>query len=233
MVQKIKSSDRGYADHGWLKSFHTFSFADYHNPEMMGFSDLRVINEDFVEQSKGFPTHPHRDMEIITIVLSGCIEHRDTLGNHAKILPGEVQVMSAGTGIRHSEFNPLADQELHLLQIWILPNQAGHTPRYDQKSFADELDKKNWVCVVSGDSRDQSLMIHQDAVIWKAKLHQGAVQERSLQVDRSYWVQVTKGQVEINGEQLVPGDALAVVKESELKMNPQSDCEFILFDLPS
>lgn len=232
MMQIRKSKERGGGDHGWLKSQHTFSFADYYDPENMGFSALRVINEDYIAGGTGFPTHPHRDMEIITVVLSGAVAHRDTMGNEAQVRPGEVQLMSAGTGVAHSEYNPLPKDVLHLLQIWILPDKAGHKPGYGQKSFADELKVKNWVLAVSGDGRDGSLKMNQDAELWLGRLDAGQQLKKDLNPQRNYWIQITKGDLTIDGEKLSAGDGVALRQSEAAELASSQGAEMIFFNLP-
>ncbi|MBX2993662.1 MAG: pirin family protein [Bdellovibrionaceae bacterium] len=232
MMQIRKSKERGGGDHGWLKSQHTFSFADYYDPENMGFSALRVINEDYIAGGTGFPTHPHRDMEIITVVLSGAVAHRDTMGNEAQVRPGEVQLMSAGTGVAHSEYNPLPKDVLHLLQIWILPDKAGHKPGYGQKSFADELKEKKWVLAVSGDGRDGSLKMNQDAELWLGRLDAGQQLKKDLNPKRNYWIQITKGDLTIDGEKLSAGDGVALRQSEAAELASSQGAEMIFFNLP-
>lgn len=227
-----RSHERGKADHGWLLSYHTFSFAEYYDPKHMGFRSLRVINEDFIEGGQGFGTHPHRDMEIVTYVVDGALEHKDSMGNGTIIRPGEVQYMCAGTGVRHSEFNPSADQATHLLQIWIVPDQAGHTPRYGQKSFATSLASGAMTLVVSSDGRDGSIAIHQDAVIYAAQTAHAKNWTMALKADRHYWLQVISGNLQMTGVTLEPGDALAISQENqELKISTQGPAHWLLFDL--
>lgn len=231
MMAVRKSKDRGHFDHGWLKSYHTFSFADYYDPKFMHFRDLRVINEDFIEGGKGFPTHGHRDMEIITVILDGKLEHKDSMGNTATISPGEVQRMSAGTGVRHSEFNHLKDQPTHLLQIWILPEKESVDPGYGQKNFAKDLAAKGLVLAVSKDGRDGSITMNQTADVWIGKLKSGETRDFSLQPGRHSWIQVAKGSLTVNGILLEQGDGVAISEESTLKLESK-DSDFILFDLP-
>lgn len=233
MLTLRKSDDRGQADFGWLKARHSFSFGHYHDPSHMGFRDLRVINEDRIAKGGGFPTHGHRDMEIITYVLEGALEHRDSMGNGEVIRPGEVQVMSAGTGVQHSEFNH-APSQTHLLQIWIMPDGDGHPPRYEQKVFADEEKADKLRLVVSPDGRDGSLWIHQDALICAATLTPGAMLSYELSSDRHAWVQVTRGAVSVNGTDLGAGDGAAISRETQVSLKGIGDvqAELLLFDLP-
>ncbi|MFN7727668.1 MAG: pirin family protein [Bdellovibrio sp.] len=232
MMQIRKANERGGADHGWLKSQHTFSFADYYDPENMGFSALRVINEDLIAGGTGFPTHPHRDMEIITVVLSGAVAHRDTMGNETQVRPGEVQLMSAGTGVAHSEYNSLPREVLHLLQIWIMPDKAGHKPGYGQKSFADELKTKNWVLAVSPDGREGSLKMNQNAELWLGRLDAGQQLKKNLNPKRNYWIQITKGDLTIDGEKLKAGDGVALRQSEMAELSTTEGTEMIFFNLP-
>jgi quercetin 2,3-dioxygenase len=227
-----RSEERGHADHGWLDSYHTFSFSEYYDPEFMGFSALRVINEDRIAAGTGFGMHPHRDMEIITYVVEGELEHRDSMGNSTKIKPGEVQRMSAGTGIRHSERNSNETGMTHLYQIWILPEREGIEPSYGQKSFADELNKGGLALVVSRDGRNGSLTMNQDAEMYIGRLAKSAKDELRLAKGRKAWVQVVKGAIEVNGELLKASDAAAFAEEEVLKFKAESDSELIVFNLP-
>jgi redox-sensitive bicupin YhaK (pirin superfamily) len=231
MLTLRKSQDRGYADHGWLKSHHSFSFADYHDPAHMGFGNLRVINEDRIAPGTGFGTHGHRDMEIVSYVLDGALAHKDSLGNGAAIVPGEVQRMSAGTGVRHSEFNHAADATTHFLQIWILPDRQGIAPGYEQKAFA-EADKRGRLrLVASPDGRDGSVTIHADTSI-RAGLFDGAERaELVLDPQRLAYVHVARGEVSVNGQALSAGDAARLVGESRLVIDHGRDAEVLVFDL--
>lgn len=231
MFKLKKSSERGRGDHGWLKSHHSFSFANYYDPKNMGFRDLRVINEDYIQGGMGFGAHPHRDMEIITYVVSGALEHQDSMGNKSVIRPGEVQHMSAASGVVHSEYNKLPDQEVHLLQIWIMPNRTGGKPGYGQKSFEDVLAHGQLVLVASQDGRDGSIPIRQDVNLYAARPAAGALLEWSLSAGRGAWLQLIKGELEINGQTLVPGDALASETPGTLKITAKTAAEFLLFDL--
>lgn len=233
MLKLRKSEDRGHADHGWLNSFHSFSFADYYDPGFMGFRVLRVINDDKISGGRGFPTHPHRDMEIITYVVEGALAHQDTLGTKSVILPGEVQTMSAGTGIQHSEFNHSKDQTTRLLQIWIMTNQQGAKPSYGQKSFAPELEKNSLVLVVSPDGRAGSLAIHQDVDLFAAKWATPRQETFEFRSQARYgWIQVVNGSLQVAGEKLSAGDGLAVSGEKSLRIEGHEPVEFLLFDLP-
>lgn len=234
MSAKIrKAHERGHANHGWLDSFHTFSFADYYDPAHMSFSALRVINEDRVAAGEGFGTHGHRDMEIISYVVDGALEHKDSIGTGSVINAGDVQVMSAGSGIRHSEFNPSANAPVHFLQIWIMPNAVNHAPRYDQKTFS-AADKRGLAkLVVSGDGRDGSLMIHQDADLYASLLDEGATLQHELRAGRRGWIQLVRGALEVNGNRLEAGDGLALEQETSLTLKARSNnTEFLIFDLP-
>ena len=233
MLYVRRSQDRGHANHGWLDSYHTFSFADYHDPKFMGFSVLRVINEDRISGGNGFPTHPHRDMEIITYIIEGALQHEDTLGTKAVIKPGDVQRMSAGTGIRHSEYNALENQPTHLLQIWLLTEKNGIPPGYEQKNFNERLSNGQLNLVASRDGREGSITVHQDVSLFAARVSAGAQLEHKLEKGRSCWVQVVKGAIETtSGETLRPGDGLAVTGESRVKLAASGDAELLLFDLP-
>jgi redox-sensitive bicupin YhaK (pirin superfamily) len=229
MITIRKSADRGGGNHGWLDSKFSFSFADYHDPRHMGFGPLRVINEDHIAAGSGFPTHPHRDMEILTWVLDGAVAHRDSEGNQAMVRPGELQRMSAGTGIRHSEFNPSATDELHLLQIWILPEKRGLAPGYEQTAFTD-LDGKLRL-VGARDGRDGAVTIHQDAELWASRLEPAQEVAFTPKPGRAQWVQVARGAVELNGQRLAAGDGAAIENETALTLRAQAPAELLLFDM--
>ncbi|KAA8996420.1 pirin family protein [Affinibrenneria salicis] len=229
MIYLRQARQRGHASHGWLDSWHTFSFADYYDPDFMGFSALRVINEDRIDAGQGFPTHPHRDMEILTYVLDGTIEHQDSMGNKAQIHAGEFQIMSAGTGIRHSEYNGRDDKVLHLYQIWIIPQQTGLPPRYEQKRF-DAVQGRQ--CVLSPDARDGSLRVFQDMTLWRWALQAGEAAVWPVAAGRNIWIQVVRGEVDVNGQRAETGDALAIRAEAELSIRARADSEILLFDLP-
>src|SRR5205809_7896778 len=192
MIQIRRAGERGHANHGWLDTYHTFSFSDYYDPKFMGFRSLRVINEDWVQPGYGFPTHPHRDMEIITYVLEGSLEHKDSMGTGSVIRPGEVQKMSAGTGVRHSEFNPSPTEPAHLLQIWLTPERRGLTPGYEQKAFPEGERRNRWRLVASRDGRDGSVTIHQDAAMYVTSLDAGKEVTHSLPPGRHAWLQVIR-----------------------------------------
>ena len=232
MLAIRRARERGHADHGWLQSWHSFSFADYHEPRHMGFSALRVINEDFVQPGEGFGTHPHRDMEILTWVLEGALEHKDSMGNGSAIRPGEMQYMSAGTGVTHSEFNHSKEEVVHLLQIWIVPNERGARPRYGQKSFAGELASEALCLVASSDGRDGSIAIRQDARVIVARTRAAREFSIELAAGRSAWLQVARGSLRLGVETLLQGDGVAIEKERKLAIRTEAGAEFLLFDLP-
>lgn len=231
MITIRKAADRGHADHGWLRAAHTFSFADYHDPAHHHFSSLRVINEDRVAGGAGFSTHGHRDMEIITYIISGELAHKDSMGNAATIRRDEVQRMSAGTGVEHSEFNPLPNTETHLLQIWLVPDRKGHAPSYEQKSFAAEFARGGLTLVASSNGRSGSVTIHQDADLYVGRFAAGARAAQTLAAGRHAWVQVVSGSLSVNGVALSDGDGAAVSEEESLDLRAESACEFLLFDL--
>ena len=232
MITLRQARERGHTDLGWLDSDHTFSSGDYHDPKHMGFRDLRVINEDWVHPGKGFGRHPHRDMEIITVVLDGSLEHSDSLGNGSVIRPGEVQVMSAGTGVTHSEFNPSQTEAVHLLQIWILPQREGISPRYDQRAFPREEREGKLHLEVSGSGREGSLKINQDAELFFSTLASGKEVDPRLRPGRHAWLQVARGVVSLNTIALEEGDGAAVSGETALSIRASQPSEILLFDLP-
>ena len=233
MIALRPAAERGKADFGWLNSRHTFSFGEYYDPRHMGFGPLRVINEDRVEPGRGFQTHGHRDMEIISYVLDGALEHKDSIGTGSVIRPGEVQIMSAGTGIRHSEFNHSQTDPVHFLQIWLLPDREGLAPRYDQKAFPASEKRGQLRLVGSPDGRDGSVLIHQDVEIYDAALGPGEEVARSLPRGRRAWVQVVRGRVEVNGRAAGAGDGLAIEAEPEIGIKALEDgAELLVFDLP-
>lgn len=225
-----KANERGHAEHGWLDTYHTFSFADYYDPQWMGYRSLRVINDDLVMPGMGFGTHPHRDMEIITYILSGSLQHKDSMGNGRVIKTGEVQYMSAGSGVQHSEFNPSKDEAVHLLQIWIQPDARGMKPRYAEKSFANAAPGKLNL-VTSKTGRDGSIAIHQDAELWLAKLDSGNRVAHKLAAGRNAWLHVAEGEVTVNGKTLTGGDAAAVSGEGALELSASKPSQVLLFDL--
>jgi quercetin 2,3-dioxygenase len=226
-----RSGERGHFDHGWLNTYHTFSFADFHDPSHMGFRSLRVINDDRVAPGQGFGMHPHRDMEIITIVLDGELEHRDSMGNGAVIQPNEVQCMTAGTGLLHSEFNPSATEPVHLYQIWLLPERRGLTPRYAQTLFDPAKRQAAWQRVASHSEADGALLIHQDAELWRTALKTGESRDYDFSRNRHGWLQVLNGAVTADGVTLTTGDALAMSDESKLQLRADQPSELLLFDL--
>jgi len=232
MIQIRRAADRGHADHGWLDTYHTFSFADYYDPEQMGFRSLRVINEDRVAPGQGFGMHGHRDMEIVTYVLAGALEHRDSLGNGEILRPGEFQRMTAGTGIRHSEFNPSADEPVHLYQIWLLPERNGLPPSYEQRAFANEERQNRLRVVASRDAREGSLTIQQDADIFLSTLAARSEVSHTLGPGRHAWLQVLRGGVDLNGQPLSTSDGAAVSEEDVLSIAATAPAEIMLFDLP-
>jgi redox-sensitive bicupin YhaK (pirin superfamily) len=231
MIIIRKAQERGHANHGWLDTWHTFSFADYHDPEQMGYSSLRVINDDRVAPGAGFPAHPHRDMEIVTYVLSGALEHRDSMGNGTVIRPGEVQRMSAGTGIRHSEFNASAGEEVHLLQIWIMPDRNGLAPGYEQKFFdsAEKLGRLR--LIASPDGSEGSVTLHQDAKLYSGLIDPEHPAEHILPPDRRAYLHVARGVASLNGNSLEAGDGARIEHETGLHLKSDRSAEVLLFDL--
>ena len=231
MITLRRANERGGGDHGWLTTRHTFSFSDYWDPRWMGFRSLRVINEDYVAPASGFPTHPHSDMEIITYVLEGKLEHKDSLGTGSVILPGDGQRMTAGRGIRHSEYNPSKDEQVHLYQIWILPEKKSLEPSYEQKSFPSEEKQAKLRLIASPDAKDGSVKINQDARLYVSLLKPGEEVEHKFGKNRHGWLQVAKGSVELNGQKLEQGDGAAVSDEPEVTVKGAKDSEVLLFDL--
>jgi len=231
MIQVRKSEARGHAEHGWLDSRHSFSFADYYDPNHMGFRALRVINEDRVQPGRGFGTHPHRDMEIVSYVLEGGLEHRDSLGTGSVIRPGDVQLMSAGTGVTHSEFNASKTDAVHFLQIWLLPAKRGLSPGYEQKAFSREPVTGGLRLVASPDGRDESLTVHADAALYTGILSAGQTVRHALAPGRHAWVQVARGAILLNGTELSQGDGAALSGESELELEATAPSEVLVFDL--
>ncbi|MDP1798780.1 MAG: pirin family protein [Planctomycetaceae bacterium] len=231
MLTVRRADDRGTFDHGWLQTAHTFSFGDYHDPKWTQFRALRVMNEDTVAPGQGFGMHGHRDMEIITVVLSGTLSHRDSLGHEAALKPGEVQYMSAGTGIRHSEFNPSTNEPVHLYQIWLLPRQAGLTPRYEQRPYSVSNRQGCWQAVAAGDGREGAIPIQQDATILLGEIAAGQSLTYDLPKSRHAWLQVMSGVVTVAGNELFMGDGLAVSDQAGLTVAATSLALVILFDL--
>src|SRR5215813_10907972 len=232
MITRRLAQDRGHAQHGWLDSYHTFSFADYYDPRHMGFRTLRVINEDRVQPGKGFGTHPHRDMEIISYVLEGALAHKDSLGTGSVIRPGEVQRMTAGTGVTHSEFNPSRTEPVHFLQIWLLPERAGLPPSYEQRAFPTEEKQGRLRLVASPDGREGSVTIHQAVDLYASLLAPGQAVTHRLTPGRHAWVQVARGTVRLNDTALSAGDGAAASEETLLTMTATDPAEVLLFDLP-
>lgn len=231
MIRVRRAAERGGADHGWLKTAHTFSFSSYYDPAHMGFRALRVINEDRVRPATGFGTHGHQDMEIVTHVLSGALEHGDGMGNSTVLRAGEMQRMTAGTGITHSERNPSPDEPVHFYQIWLLPEREGLRPSYEQKAFPDADQRGRWRLVVSPDGRDGSLRIHQDASIFLATLDAGDDLTRPIEEGRHAWLQVLRGSVALDGQTLQAGDGAAISEEPSLSIEAAGPAELMLFDL--
>lgn len=232
MLTLRKSEDRGYAHHGWLESYHSFSFADYHDPAHMGFGPLRVINDDSIAADMGFGMHGHKDMEIITYVLEGEIAHKDSMGNGSTIRPGDVQRMSAGTGVRHSEFNPSKEHKTHLLQIWIQPAQIGNAPAYEEKNFSREQKNGRLCLVASPDAAAGSVQIHQDALVYVGLFDAGQTAVLSLAQNRLVYVHLARGALTVNGEILRGGDALMLSDEAQLALTDGVAAEVLVFDLP-
>ncbi|PLC02525.1 quercetin 2,3-dioxygenase [Variovorax sp. RO1] len=231
MLKVRKSQERGYADHGWLRSFHSFSFAGYYDPAFMGFGNLRVINEDRVAAGAGFGTHGHRDMEIISYVLSGELAHKDSMGNIESIPPGDVQRMSAGRGVMHSEFNHKADETTHFLQIWIEPKERGIAPGYEQKQFSDAEKRGTLRLVASPDGRDGSVTVNADARLFAGLFDGNETASLALDPQRKSYVHLVRGALEVNGQKLVGGDAAMLEGESQLTLGAGTDAEVLVFDL--
>jgi redox-sensitive bicupin YhaK (pirin superfamily) len=231
MIIQRKSGDRGYAHHGWLESWHSFSFADYHDPEHVHFGPLRVINEDIVQPGTGFGTHGHRDMEILTYVLSGTLRHSDSTGSSGDIHYGEVQVMSAGTGVQHSEVNPSAGEAVHLLQIWIMPDRKGLTPGYQQKNFPLVEKTGRWCLLASPDAEKGSLLIHQDARVFAARLNGAETLDYPIAAKRKIYLHVARGGLQANGYALAAGDALMYTDDSAVELRAAKEAEVLLFDM--
>ena len=231
MISIRRSADRGHANHGWLDARHTFSFANYHHPEQMGFRALRVINEDRVNPGAGFPQHPHQEMEIITYILEGALAHKDSTGGGGVITPGMVQYMSAGSGVTHSEFNASKTEPVHLLQIWLLPNEKGGAPRYQERKVAN-ADSGDMVLVASPDGRDGSFAIRQNAELYAAKIKEGAVLSHGFAAGRYGWLQIARGGVELGGLMMQAGDGARIEAENSVTFKALADSEVLLFDLP-
>ena len=229
MIYLRQAQERGHANHGWLDSWHTFSFASYHDANFMGFSALRVINEDVIDAGQGFGTHPHKDMEILTYVLKGTVEHKDSMGNKEQIPAGEFQIMSAGTGVKHSEYNASQTEPLHLYQIWIIPETNGITPRYEQRRFDAKTGRQ---LVLSPDAREGSLKVYQDMELSRWPLEKAEQAVYSIVPGRRVWIQVVKGDVVVNGTQAKTSDAIAVWDEQVIAIEANEESEILLFDLP-
>lgn len=232
MITLRKAVDRGHAQHGWLNSWHSFSFADYYDPAHMGFSSLRVINDDTVDAGQGFGTHGHRDTEILSYVLSGSLQHKDSMGNGRVMTYGEVQLMSAGTGVQHSEFNPSPVVDVHFLQIWIMPNQLGIKPGYQQKYFSPEEKRARWCLLISPDAAEGSLLVHQDARVFAALLNGEEHLHYSVARGRNIYLHVARGTVKVADKYLTEGDALMFSDETEINFGEAVSAELLLFDLP-
>ena len=231
MITLRPAHERGHADHGWLDSRHTFSFADYHDPAHMGFRALRVINEDRVAAGGGFPTHPHRDMEIVTWVLSGALQHKDSMGNGSIIRPGEAQFMSAASGVQHSEFNASKSETLHLLQMWVFPTERGGTPRYDQRTVVEAARRDRFALAVSPDGAGESMRIGADARLWVADLAPGARTALDLDPQRRAWLHVATGRVRLGALELGPGDGAGLIGESAIELEGLEQAQLVLWDL--
>ncbi len=231
MITIRKSQDRGHFDHGWLKTYHTFSFADYYNPNHTHFRTLRVINEDYVKPGEGFPTHSHNDMEIITFILEGALEHKDSMGNTSVIKPGEIQRMTAGTGVTHSEFNPSKKDKVHLLQIWIFPDQKGLEPSYEQQVIQSKTKTDRLALIASPDSREGSVKVHQDALVYAASLEKDKSLTYKPDSGRGVWIQAAHGKLLLNGQELSAGDGASIEGEPSIKISSRETSEFLLFDL--
>ncbi len=231
MISVRKADDRGLTHIDWLKSRHTFSFGEYYDPQEQGFSTLRVINEDWVAPGAGFPTHSHRDMEIVTYVIDGAVQHKDSMGNGSVIRPGDVQRMSAGTGVTHSEYNPSRSDPLHLLQIWLLPDRRGHQPGYEQKTIGQAEKRGRLRTIASPDARDGSVSIHQDALLYAGIIEAGHPVDFTMPPGRRGYLHVVKGAVDLNGIALEAGDGARIVAEGALEISGRSESEVLLFDL--
>ncbi|MDR3389704.1 MAG: pirin family protein [Rudaea sp.] len=231
MMSIRRSNERGFADHGWLKSFHTFSFADYHDPAHMGFGPLRVINEDSVAPGKGFGKHSHRDMEILSWVLDGALEHKDSIGTGAVIRPGELQRMTAGTGVTHSEFNASTTEPVHFLQIWVLPERQGLQPGYEQRSFSIAELSNHWCLIAAGKPHDGAVKVHQDVDLYATRLNASRELGYQPAPNRRLWLQVARGSIDVDGDRLDAGDGAAWTKAGKLHLRARDDAEILLFDM--
>jgi redox-sensitive bicupin YhaK (pirin superfamily) len=231
MIQTLRADDRGHFDHGWLNTYHTFSFGDYYHPAHMGFRSLRVMNDDRVQPGQGFGMHAHRDMEIVTYVLEGALEHQDSLGNGSILRAGQLQRMTAGTGVRHSEFNPSDKESVHLYQIWLLPERKGLTPSYEELALSDEEKQGRFRLVASPHGADGSLTIHLDARLYLASLTAGQAISHELEPGRAAWLQILKGTVSFSGDHLAAGDGVAITDENIVAVRATGPAEILLFDL--
>jgi len=231
MITIRKSEERGLTDIGWLKSYHTFSFDTYYDPLYMHFRYLRVLNEDRVKPGQGFATHPHSDMEIITYIVEGELQHKDSMGNGSIIRPGEIQRMTAGRGIKHSEFNPDNMESVHLLQIWILPEEKGLEPGYEQKNYLANLKENNLTLIASRHGRHDSVTIHQDVDLYSGRLGEGKLFDITLKEERFLWIQMIKGELWVAGEKLLAGDACSVRDQTKINVKAKAESEFLVFDL--
>lgn len=232
MLTMRRAEQRGHFNHGWLDTYHSFSFGRYHDPAQMGFSNLRVINEDVIAPGGGFPEHGHNDMEIVTYVLQGALQHRDSMGNGSVIRPGDIQRMSAGTGVTHSEYNPSTEQPVHLLQIWLEPNSPGVQPGYEQRHFPPEERRGRWVLLVSPDGRDGSVAAHQDGLLYSTLLEPGDQLDYRFAPDRRGYLQLARGSLQIGGVTMRAGDGLKIQKQEQLQISAVEPTEVLLFDLP-
>ncbi|MCC6272021.1 MAG: pirin family protein [Deltaproteobacteria bacterium] len=231
MINLRKAEERGHFDFGWLNTYHSFSFGEYYDPHHMGFRDLRVLNEDRVQPGKGFPTHPHRDMEILTYVLEGALQHRDSMGNGSVIRPGEVQRMSAGTGVTHSEYNASNEEPVHFLQIWVLPRESGLPPGYEQKDFAAERKKGYWLLIASPNGHQGSVTVHQDVHVYASWIPPNEELFFQVKPDRHVWLQVARGEILLQDQLLKAGDGAALSQVPSVDLRGKRDAEVLLFDL--
>jgi redox-sensitive bicupin YhaK (pirin superfamily) len=231
MIEVRRASKRGHAQHGWLESYHTFSFAGYHDPKYMGFRALRVINEDRVQPGRGFDPHSHRDMEILSYVIDGALEHKDSMGTGSVIRPGELQLMRAGTGVTHSEYNPSKSDPVHFLQIWVIPDREGLEPAYDQRSFPEDERRGKLRLMASPDGADGSVLVHQDLSLYATLLERGDAVEHRVSPERHVWVQVVKGRLDVNGQMLSDGDGVAIASEPVVTLSAAAPSEALLFEM--
>ena len=231
MITLRPSQERGHVTHDWLNTYHTFSFDQYYDPKHMHFRSLRVLNEDVIQPGMGFGMHPHQDMEIVTIVLEGALEHKDNMGNGSVIRPGDIQRMTAGTGVLHSEFNPSKTEPTHLMQIWIFPEKKGLEPGYEERTFDQDTQRGRFSLIAARDPRDGAVKIHQDAELYFARLDAGETARHELKPDRHVWLQVAKGEVKLNGTSLQAGDGVAVKEEKLIEVSAAQPSELVLFDL--